>query len=495
MDWSIVWLILYVVIIASTVVVILLENRNPLKAISWLIVLLLLPIFGLLIYLIFGRDTRDKRIISKHSYDRINNAATPKVPILPTAEGYQLREHQLLSNLIHRQTGASLMEATEIATFTDGISKLESLLADIEEAQEHIHIQYYRFLDDRTGIQLGEALIRKAEAGVRVRLLYDHVGSFSTSNRFFNELRRHGIEAVPFMPVIFPELTSKVNYRNHRKVVVIDSCIGYIGGMNVADHYTYGNNLGQWRDTHFRITGKAVNGLQAAFLVDWYVATRKILSSHLYYHYLTPLQNGEVNRTISNKSSAYHHAPKSYHAPMQIFTSGPTGHVRILLQSLCKGIYQAKRRVLIHTPYFLPTESLNKAIIGAALSGVHVELLLPWATDTFAVKYAAHSYFQELLDAGVHIYRYDGGFLHSKLVTIDDEIAFIGSANMDFRSMEHNFEITAVVYDARFTTQLSSMMDADREEHGTVIDSIRWQNRSIWRRLMESLLRLFAPLL
>lgn len=493
MDWTLFWLILYVVIIASTVVVILLENRNPLKAISWIVVLLLLPIFGLIIYLIFGRDTRDKRVISKRSYDRINNAATPKAPILPTSEGYALREHQLLANLIRKQSGTTLMVASEIATFTDGISKLQSLLADIEQAKEHIHMQYYRFLDDRTGIQIGEALIRKAKEGVRVRLLYDHVGSFSTSNRFFEELRRHGVEAVPFMPVVFPEFTSKVNYRNHRKVVVIDSCIGYIGGMNIADHYTYGNDLGQWRDTHFRITGKAVNGLQAAFFVDWYVATRKILSSRLYYHHLD-LQQGDEQQ-IRNDSEAYQKAPKSFQAPMQIFTSGPTGHVRLLLQALCKGIYQAKQKVLIHTPYFLPTDSLNKAIVGAALSGVHVELLLPWASDTFAVKYAAHSYFQELLDAGVHIYRYDGGFLHSKLITIDNEVAFIGSANMDFRSMEHNFEITAVVYDTGFATQLSDTMEADREEHGVAIDPQRWQKRSIWRRLLESLLRLFAPLL
>lgn len=493
MEWTIVWFTFYVLVIISTVIVILLENRNPLKALSWIIILLLLPFLGVIVYFFVGKDTRQRRIISKKSYERITQSATPKAPIVSVSQIPSLGHHHLLFDLIAEQTGASLMQASEIAIFSDGISKLNSFLQDIKNAKKYIHIEYFKIHDDRTGIMLAEALIEKAKEGVDVRVLYDHVGSFNTSNRFWKELRKHGVDANPFLRVFFPELTSKVNYRNHRKLAIIDGHIGYIGGMNIADHYTFGNELGQWQDTHFRITGLAVNGLHAAFMTDWYVATRKILPSTLY---LTPpsLSFSEEN-LISNFSEAYQNAPKSRNAFIQTFTSGPTGSFRTLLQSFCRSIYEARSSIKIHTPYFLPNESLNKAIIGAALSGVKVELLVPWVSDSFAVKYASQSYFQELLEAGVKIYRYNGGFLHSKLMTIDGEITFLGSANMDFRSLEHNFEITSIIYDKTFTRILDQIMVANFTEKGCILEYQRWKKRSLWHRLLESTLRLFAPLL
>lgn len=482
-------MIFYVLVIISTAIVILLENRNPLKALSWIIILLLLPVVGIIIYLFVGRDTRHQRLISKHSYERINEPASQMAPKVSVSHLPNLGHYNALSQLIEGQTGASVMEAEEIAIFSDGISKFNSLIEDIKGARKHIHIEYFKILDDRTGIWLAEALIEKAKEGVVVRILYDHVGSFNTSNRFWKELKRHGIEAEPILPVVFPELTSKVNFRNHRKIVVIDGKVGYFGGMNVADHYSFGNELGQWRDTHFRVTGDAVNGLQAAFMTDWYVATRKILPNTMYRgHYF-------VGGEWANSSDAYQNAPKSQGAFMQTFTSGPTGSFRTLLQVLCKSIYEAKHTLRIQTPYFLPNESLNKAIIGAALCGVEVELLVPWVSDTFAAKYASRSYFDELLEAGVKIYRYDGGFVHSKLITIDGAISFIGSANLDFRSLEHNFEITSVVYDRAFTSCLEGVMKRDFDENGSLIDTERWRKRPFVQRLPESLFRLFSPLL
>lgn len=493
MDWNTIWLIFYAVIILSTVVVILLENRNPLKALSWIIILLLLPVVGLIAYFFVGRDTRQRRIISKKTYERINQPAIQPAPIERVSQLPSLGHHELLFDLIKHQTGAGLMNASELAIFTDGISKLESLLEDIKRAKEYIHLEYFKILDDQSGVMLAEALIEKAKEGITIRLLYDHVGSFNTANRFWKELRKYGIEAEPILPVAFPELTSKVNYRNHRKVVVIDGLVAYVGGMNIADHYTYGNELGQWRDTHFRVTGKAVNGLQAAFMTDWYVATRKILPRSMFfsekYH-----EHGEGG-LLHNQSIAYLNALKYQGVFMQTFTSGPTGRFRTLLQALCRSIYEARKVIKIQTPYFLPNESLNKAIIGAALSGVKIELLVPWVSDTFAVKYASQSYYEELMAAGVKIYRYDGGFLHSKLITIDGEISFIGSANLDFRSLEHNFEITSVVYDREFTMGLERIMDIDIKERGKLITPKRWKKRPFWNKLLESVLRLFAPLL
>lgn len=491
MEWNILWLAFYAVVIISTVIVILLENRNPLKALSWIIILLFLPVVGLIAYFFVGRDTRQRRIISKKSYERINQPATLPAPIDRVSQLPSLGHHELLFSLVKHQTGAGLMKASEIAVYSDGISKLESLLEDIKLAKKYIHLQYFKIFDDRSGVMLAEALIEKAKQGIAIRLLYDHVGSFNTANRFWKELRKYGIEAEPILPVVFPELTSKVNYRNHRKVVVIDGLVAYMGGMNIADHYTFGSQIGQWRDTHFRLTGAAVNGLHAAFMTDWYVATRKILPSSLYFQGANMMDDGVCN----NQSSAYLSAPKYRDAFVQSFTSGPTGQFRTLLQTLCRCIYEARSFIKIQTPYFLPNESLNKAIIGAALSGVKIELTLPWVSDTFAVKYASQSYFDELLAAGVKIYRYDGGFLHSKLITIDGEISFIGSANLDFRSLEHNFEITSVVYDREFATGLGRIMDRDIDSKGQLITRKRWKKRPFWNKLLESILRLFAPLL
>lgn len=490
MDWTLFWGILYALIIASTVVVILLENRSPFKAIGWMLVLLLLPLLGLILYLFFGRDMH---ILSRKTYEQVNSAVMATIPAAPEApklDDSRPASHQLIRHLIAHQTGAPLVMADEIAILTNGFSKIESLLDDINHAQDHIHIEYYRFSSDRTGEVVAAALMKKAKEGVRVRLLYDHVGCFKTKRSFFNKLREAGVEAVPFLPVAFPTIARKMNYRNHRKIAVIDGKVGYLGGMNIADDYTYGNNLGLWRDTHFRLTGQAVNGLQTTFYYDWYIATAQVLPSKLFYR----SEAIPAMDYLANTTDAYDSAPKVGEALTQTFFGGPADRFRTLNHVLCRALYSAKKKVVIHTPYFLPTDNLNKAIINISLSGVRVELMTPWVNDSPAVKLAARSYYRELLDAGVHIYQYTDGFLHSKLMTIDDEMAIIGSANMDFRSLEHNYEINTVVYDRRFTQELAQVMERDKKLHSTEIDARRWMKRSIWKRMPESVFRLFAPL-
>lgn len=484
MDWSYVWGTLYGIIILSTITLILLENRNPLKALSWVIVLILIPVFGLIFYFIFGKDTRRIRLVSRQFYKRIMEEATPKAPFSQASEALQKGEkkYDRLMTMIQKQTENTVLPAQSIEIFTDGASKFDRLIEDISQAKHHIHIEYYIFRNDSTGRRVADALIQKAKEGVTVRMLYDFVGSALHQTRFFRQLSQSGIILYPFLPVVFPLFTSKENYRNHRKIIVIDGHIGYIGGMNVSDNYTLGTRIGLWRDTHFRITGVAVNGLQAAFITDWYVASKIVLPSSLFYG----------KQALPDASPA---AIGQHPIPVQTFTSGPTGRFRTLQQALCHVMYGAKRSIRIQTPYFLPTDSLNKAIIGAALSGIYVEMLVPFDNDSKATKYASRSYYDELLRAGVHIYFYKKGFLHSKLVTIDDELSIIGSANMDFRSMEHNFEISTIIYDKAFTQQLCQMMDNDIRFNGELLRREQWKKRSLPKKFIESLLRLFAPLL
>lgn len=476
------WRTLYVVITLSVILLVMLENRNPIKAVGWVIILILLPAVGLVTYFFFGRDNRRLRLLSRQAYRRIMNHSIPQIPqgddgkaIATRAVSHPIPESPL-SHLIEGQTNSPTLLAHSFEVFTDGHSKMARLYDDIRQAKEHIHVQYYVFSDDDTGKALADLLAIKAGEGVKVRVIYDHVGSWEASSRFFKKMRKKGIEVYPFLPVIFPLLTSKVNYRNHRKLIVIDGKIGYVGGMNIANRYTIGNELGLWRDTHVRITGPATNGLQTSFMTDWYVASQRILPIDVYYTDRSETQQPELQ------------------IPIQFFQSGPTGPWRTLLLALIRAITNAQKSVWIETPYFLPNDALYKAIIGAALSGIDVRLMVPLRGDSRSVRLASDSYIADLLDAGVKVYRYHRSFLHSKLMIVDDELTIIGSANMDFRSMEHNFELTGCIYDRAVNEEMKAVFVRDLK-HCTPITAKAWRKRPFFIRLTESFMRLFAPLL
>jgi len=467
---STILVILYSITVVGLALVVITENRNPLKTISWVIVLLLAPGIGLFFYFFFGQDNRKQRIISRRTYKRImkrpqegkltQDACTVPDPYKP------------LTKLLRNNNQSSLLYGSDITIYTNGEEKFRDLLQDISLATHHIHIQYYIFCDDEIGCQIKEALITKAREGVQVRVLYDDVGSWNVKNIFFKEMQESGIEIYSFLKVVFPVFTSKVNYRNHRKIVVIDGKIGYMGGMNIADRYTKGTSWGTWRDTHFRIKGKGAHGLQSAFLIDWYVASKKLLNEKIYY---PPTEIYTENI-------------------MQIATCGPVGPWRTLLQATIFLITNAKDFILIQTPYFLPTEGLNQALQIAALGGVDVRLMLPRRSDTRTVNMASHSYIDEMLKAGVKVYFYKPGFLHSKLIVIDNAVTCIGSANMDFRSFEHNFEINAYIYEREFASQMKKVFYHDMHHCERLIPS-RWLKRPIKQRIAESFMRLFSPLL
>lgn len=466
-----IFFILYTITILGLVLVIITENRNPLKTIPWVIVLLLAPGVGLLFYFFFGQDNRKQRIISRRTYKRIMKR--PQEGKLPQDACSVPEQYQPLVTLLNNSNQSSLLYGSGITMYTNGADKFNDLLEEISKATHHIHLQYYIFCDDEIGCQVRDALIAKAGEGVKVRVLYDDVGCWNVKDKFFNEMKEAGVEVYAFLKVAFPVFTSKVNYRNHRKIVVIDGKVGFMGGMNIADRYVKGAAWGNWRDSHFKIVGKGVHGLQAIFLIDWYVVSKKLLNDKILYPPAKIYSDDNI---------------------MQIAASGPVGLWRTLLQANIFIIANAKKYVYIQTPYFLPTEGLNQALQTAALGGVDVRLMLPKRSDTRTANMATHSFIDEMVKAGVKVYLYNPGFLHAKLVVTDDALSCIGSANMDFRSFEHNFEINAFIYQPTFALQMKKSFMHDMHSCERLVPS-RWLKRPLKQRIAESFMRLFSPLL
>ncbi len=460
---------LYTLTVLGVVVVVITDNRNPLKTMPWVLVLLLAPVAGLVLYFFFGQNLSKQRIITHRTRRRL----TMRLEEAKQRSGTEIPEaYRPLARLLANTIQAVPLYGTRITPYTDGSSKMEALLADIGRARHHIHLQYYIFCDDETGCRLRDALVRKAREGVEVRVLYDDVGSMGVKKSFFEGMRREGIQVHAFLHVKFPRFTSKVNYRNHRKIAVIDGRTGYIGGMNVADRYVRGTGWGIWRDTHFRFEGCGTAGLQAAFLSDWSATTKQQLTGPDYYPRLEAIGGNAL----------------------QIVASGPFGKWRPLLQADSFAIARARRRVWIQTPYYLPSEVLNTALQEAALAGVDVRLMLPERSDTKVVDLASHSFLDDMLKAGVKILFYRPGFLHSKMLIVDDELTIVGSANMDFRSFEHNFEISAFVYDREFAARMTAIFENDAAQCRPVMPG-EWFRRPRSRRLAESFMRVFAPLM
>ncbi|MDY6121916.1 MAG: cardiolipin synthase [Porphyromonas sp.] len=467
---------LYSVLVVSLVVVIISENRSPLKATSWLLVITLVPVLGILVYLLFGQDQRRRRVMSRRVYRRIMRS--PKYLSIPEEILRETQDEQLspMMRLLLNNSDSPVLSAQNIQVYTDGRSKLAQLYKDLEAATKHIHIQYYIIADDEYGLQLQQLLIRKAREGVRVRVIYDHVGCWKTSNRYWCQLRENGVEVYPFMRVILPFLSSRANYRNHRKLVVIDGTIGYVGGMNIAKRYVVGNHLGQWRDTHIRLDGSAVANLQSSFLIDWYVVSRKVINIEGCY----PIPSEQERERVGIR--------------MQFAPSGPVGQWRIIEQAITYMISRAAKYIYIETPYLLPTDTIGDVLAIAALSGIDVRVIIPKKSDTMLAQLASFSYIKELTQAGVKVYFYTGGFLHSKLIIVDGRVASIGSTNLDFRSLEHNFELNAMIYDPPTVEQLAQVFENDLEKSETV-DPDRWARRGRVERFSESFVRLFSPLL
>lgn len=461
---------LYFGAIIGTIIVVILDNRNPVKTMAWILVLTFLPFVGLVFYFFFGRTTRRERIISKKSYNRLMKKPTAE---FVAQEAFEIPAEQYSLIQLFRNTNQSLLfEGNKIDIYTDGLSKLEALIKALYKAKHHIHLEYYIFEDDAVGRLVRDILIDKAKEGVQVRLLYDDVGCWHVRHSFYEEMRDAGIEVRSFLKVRFPLFTSKVNYRNHRKIAVVDGIVGFLGGMNIAERYIRGFSWGIWRDTHISIEGKAVYGLQTAFLLDWYFVDQTLITSAKYF---PPMELKGVSLA-------------------QIVTSDPVGEWKEIMQGLTLAINNAKRYFYIQTPYFLPTEPILAALQTAALAGVDIRIMLPEHADNRITHLGSRSYLKDIMKAGVKVYFYRKGFLHSKLMVSDDVLSTVGSTNMDFRSFEHNFEVNAFMYDEDTALRMKEIFLRDQKE-ATLIPLKVWIKRPLRQKAMESVVRLLAPLL
>ena len=306
-----------------------------------------------------------------------------------------------------------------------------------------------------------------------MRVLYDHVGSFHFDMSYFKKLRKAGVDVYPFMQITFPEFANRINWRNHRKIVVIDGKVGYIGGMNIADRYIDGGKMGHWRDTHLRVVGDIVAALQVSFAIDWNFMKRELIEEPV-----AMVEPGSIANPIG----------------MQLVTSGPTSQWVNMAFVFQKAIDSASKCVYIQTPYFLPSDSLLKALQIAALSKVDVRLMIPRKPDSILLRYASYSYVKQCLTAGIKIYFYEPGMLHAKVVVVDDDFVTTGSTNFDFRSFEHNFEGNVLLYSKEFNQRMKDIMLYDMQECSRI--SLRaWRKRPMWQKAVESIVRLFGPLL
>ena len=469
MNWNVILFSIYEVIVIMAIIHVILDNRQPAKTMAWALVIWFVPFVGIVFYLFFGINTRKERYVS----DRTMNMLT-KRSMLEFAEQQNLRlpeKHKPLIDLFVNQNLSLPFKDNEVDVCMNGYEFFPMLLKDIREAKSHIHIDMYIIADDALGCLVADALIDKAREGVEVRLIYDDVGCWNVKHRFFERMREEGIEAVPFMPVHFPQFTSKVNYRNHRKIIVIDGLVGYIGGMNIALRYARES----WRDTMLRVKGGGVYALQRAFLVDWYFVDRSLLSDRKYYPSFA--DSLMANDTLS-----------------QVVTSGPVTPYPEIMQGYVRIIMGARQYLYIETPYFLPTESVLFALKTAALGGVDVRVICPMHSDARFVEWASRSYLREAVEAGVQVSLYKPGFLHSKLLVCDDAIATCGSTNLDFRSFENNFEANIFYYGEDVALKMKEVFLKDMEQSVLLTSVPSRVSRKIVVRLWESLTRMLSPL-
>ena len=472
-ELSTVGLVLYELLVVAAIVHVLMDNRQPDRTIAWALIIFFVPFAGIIFYLFFGVNTRKERLISKRSMDKLTKSS-----MLSFVEQRNLKvdkRHRPLVDLYVNQDLSLPFKDNKTDIFTSGEAFFQSLINDISHAQHHIHIDMYIWEDDTIGNKVADALIARAKEGVAVRVVYDDVGCWRVSQRFFNRMSREGIYVQPFMPVRFPTLTRRVNYRNHRKVIVIDGQVGYIGGMNIADRYVHGIGDQEWRDTMLRIVGGAVYGLQRTFLIDWYFVSRTLITDSDYY---PPVKLQQPNDCVA-----------------QVVTSSPAADFPNIMQGYVRIIMEAKNYVYIQTPYFMPNEPVLFALKTAALGGVDVRIMVPERCDAFFVEWASRSYLREVAEAGVKVYLYRAGFLHSKTLICDDSIVACGSTNVDFRSFENNFEANIFIYNEVEALRHKNIF-LDDQRHSISLRRIKKRMRPPFLiHFWESVVRLFSPLM
>jgi len=458
-------------------VMILFEKRSPYKTVAWILTLILVPVFGVLFYLVFGQEYRKRKMYSRRGlkglreWRRITSRQLRSFD--PHRNQPDLHHHEHIIRLMLNNSDALLTTGNELEILKDGKQTFDAMFEAIANAKHHIHLEYYILNHDKIGDRLVELLLKKRAEGVEVRIIVDDVGSWSLKNKFFKKLLKNGIEIHPFMKVRFPRFTYRVNYRNHRKITVVDGKVGFLGGLNIADRYIDGDpKLGAWRDTHLKITGDAAASLQVVFAADWYFISK------------TELKGLEYFPKFSETDGV----------PMQICAGGPDYDWPGIEQAFLSGIINARKRVFLVTPYLMPPPTLLDALKTAALSKVDVRIIIPKKSDARIPQWSSFSYVEELLEAGVRMFFYEKGFIHSKYMLVDDAFSTIGTSNFDFRSFETNFETNAFIYNQAFNKKLEKHFLSD-QRNCEEIKLAQWKERHLWHKIREALAHIVSPLL
>ncbi|UNY97663.1 cardiolipin synthase [Zhouia spongiae] len=476
--WELLLGLNYIIAIVTAISIIL-SNINPTKAFSYLVLLIAFPFVGIILYYLFGQEYRKskifkrKNVLNQRRIKEWKDSLFLDSDIIQRIEDNFLEDKIRLVKLLFASERSPLTIHNKVQVLINGEQKFKRLFEDINNAEHTIHLEYYIIEDDVIGGQLIDLLCEKSGQGVKVRLSYDYVGSKLTGAAH-KRLKDSGVDYYPFMPVYFPKFTSKLNYRNHRKIAVIDGKIGYVGGINITDRYVNLPHSGRyWRDTHLRIEGEAVGSLQLQFLLNWDFLTSDDLRIEDHFFPKVPFENISL---------------------VQIAASGPDSDWANIMEAIFTAINTADKNVYITTPYFIPNDEVKTAITAAARGGIEVKLILPEHGDSWAAQYAGFSFVEEMLESGVKVYMYTKGFIHAKTMVVDDVFATVGTSNMDYRSFNINFEINALVYDKKITRELTDIFNKDLEDCREV-ELTEWRSRPRIQKIKESFNRLWAPML
>ncbi|UJF34246.1 cardiolipin synthase [Paenibacillus hexagrammi] len=475
MFWLLMLLLLFVF---QTATILVGEFRRPAKTVAWLLVLFIFPIIGFIMYYFLAKEYSQRKIVRRRTRHKMTDIQRQlRMPggasdVGSTSSLCELYSDSRLCGLLHNIPGSPITSRNQVTVLTNAEAAYPVMLEAIEQAQSHIHVEFYTIRHDQIGTKFQEILIQKAKEGVKVRIIYDGIGSYSLSSSYIKKLRQAGIEVHPFLPPLIAFFDKRMNYRNHRKIVVVDGQIGFVGGINIGDEYLGKDpKLGFWRDTHLKLQGDAVYYLQMTFLTDWhFVCGQKLTEDALFP------EHGQPDSSL-----------------VQMISSGPDAQWDSIQEMFFAGIAAAKKRVYMTTPYFIPDGSIAMALKTAAISGVDVRIILPYKGDSRIVQYASRSYLQELMQAGVRFYLYRKGFIHAKILIIDHMLATVGTANMDMRSFFSNFELNAVMFDRDIMKRIETdfMQDLkDCEE----LRLVEFEKRSRYEKGKEVIARLLSPL-
>jgi len=484
MNWLLIYEIIYTIVLVLTCLRIVYDTQSTTKTLAYLLFAIFVPVAGIVFYFLFGTNYRSKKMYSKKLFQNDEMAVKLKKDLYHNSKQVfeesdaAVQGNKELAYMLLNDTFSPLTAHNRVRLLINGENKFPEVLKALQEAKNHIHLEYYIYENDEIGRAIEKVLIRKAKEGVAVRFIYDDFGSRSIRKNLVRRLRANGVKAFPFLKVYFILFANRLNYRNHRKIIVVDGHTAFVGGINVSSRYTNNGDSQKlyWRDTHLRIDGPGVQYLQYLFLCDWnFCANDKLYPDQLFF----PNEN-----TLPGKGDKI----------VQIAASGPDSETPAILFSILQAINLATKEILITSPYFIPGESLMDALVIASLSGISVKLLVPGVSDSTLVNFAARSYYGDLLKAGVEIYRYTKGFVHAKTLVSDGKVAIVGTANMDFRSFDLNFEVNAIVYDIETASQLRHVFYDDLK-NAQKIDALEWASRSKFRQLMEKTARLVSPLL